>query len=395
MEPTLSGQELFALIQRVFQPKAEERDIAILVDLPDRVVVDLVAWAARRKMALDWARQLHAISPQTGLRVSLCLYRNVRHNNADLPDYAWVHPGDTIASWVLPESADDVPQGESVTSMRDVLRKHSLILAPTQFSATAPLKLAGPELGFRAATMPGFSPEMIPALRLDYVEINRRVHLLKSLLDRATQADFEFVVDGTTSYRLRLDLRFRTAHASGGSFPQRGTAGNLPSGEAYIVPYEGEEQGEASRSEGHLPVELDGDLVVYRIEENRAVGVIDPSNEAARKQAMLLVKEPAYGNLAELGLGVLADFGVQPCGEILLDEKLGLHIAFGRSDHFGGRIGARDFSCADAVIHIDRVYTPNLQPRVSVRSVMLRFEDGSEQPLMRDDRYAVSFSDPG
>ncbi|MBI5532055.1 MAG: hypothetical protein HY898_05020 [Deltaproteobacteria bacterium] len=391
MEPTLSGHEMLALIQRVFQPKSDEHSVAILVDLPDRVAADHPSWAARRAMALDWARQLHAMSAQSGLRVSLCLYRNVRHNNADLPDHGWLHAGDAISSLELPATADDVPSDATVTAMRDVLRKHPLILAPTQFSATAPLKLAGRELGFRAATMPGFSPDMIPALRLDYVEINRRVQLLKDLLDRATGADFEFLVDSATSHKLHLDLRFRTAHASGGLLPQPGTAGNLPSGEAYIVPYEGEKPGEPSRSEGQLPVELDGDLVVYRIEQNRAIGVIDASSDTARREAVLLGKEPAYGNLAELGLGVLADFGVQPCGEILLDEKLGLHIAFGRSDHFGGRIGASDFSCADAVVHIDRVYTPNLQPRVRVRSVVLHLEDGREQALMRDDRYAVSF----
>ena len=55
----------------------------------------------------------------------------------------------------------------------------------------------------------------------------------------------------------------------------------------------------------------------------------------------------------ELGLGVLAAFGVKPIGKVLLDEKLGLHIAFGRSEHFGGRVGPGNFSSPDAVIHID------------------------------------------
>ena len=82
-------------------------------------------------------------------------------------------------------------------------------------------------------------------------------------------------------------------------------------------------------------------------------------------------REPAYANLAELGLGVLGDFGLEPCGEILLDEKLGLHIAFGRSDHFGGTVGPDDFSGPDAVIHLDRVYIQETQPRVNVKEVRL------------------------
>ena len=32
-------------------------------------------------------------------------------------------------------------------------------------------------------------------------------------------------------------------------------------------------------------------------------------------------------------------FSVTPIGVVLLDEKLGLHLAFGRSEHFGGQVG--------------------------------------------------------
>ena len=44
----LSGEELVALVRRVFQPKAYEKNIAILVDLPDAVVADNPDWTARR-----------------------------------------------------------------------------------------------------------------------------------------------------------------------------------------------------------------------------------------------------------------------------------------------------------------------------------------------------------
>ena len=73
-----------------------------------------------------------------------------------------------------------------------------------------------------------------------------------------------------------------------------------------------------------------------------------------------------------------------------MDEKLGLHIAFGRSDHFGGQVGAADFSSPDKVVHIDRVYIPEVQPQVKVLSVDLDLEPGSDppsMPLMREGRY--------
>jgi len=137
-----------------------------------------------------------------------------------------------------------------------------------------------------------------------------------------------------------------------------------------------------------MPVELDGEIVRYGIQENRAVEVLTkgPVSQAEEER---LNAEPAYGNLAELGLGVLDAYGVQPAGEILLDEKLGLHIAFGRSDHFGGATGADDFSSPEAVVHIDRVYTPSMQPRIPQVSCTLVMPDGARVPLIRDSVWVV------
>ena len=128
-------------------------------------------------------------------------------------------------------------------------------------------------------------------------------------------------------------------------------------------------------------------------------GVIGPHYAASKagihglthSYAALLAKEPAYGNLAELGLGVLSAFGINPIGEILLDEKLGLHLAFGRSDHFGGQVGPAQFSGPEAVIHIDRVYVPETQPDVKVRALDLKMADGEVRALIRNGTYAMAF----
>jgi len=167
-------------------------------------------------------------------------------------------------------------------------------------------------------------------------------------------------------------------------------AGNLPSGETYIVPYEGEVAGTPSESAGTMPVQFGDELVYYEIAENRAREVCG-AGPAATREREFLAAEPAYGNLAELGLGVLADYGLQPTGEILLDEKLALHIAFGRSDHFGGQVAAADFSSPEAVVHIDRVYLPATQPRISIVSATIAFPDGRKLPVVADDKYVVEF----
>ncbi len=383
MSDSLTAAELAALVSRVFVPTAGDRLLGIMVDLPDERVPDDAEWQARRAIAAEWVGLLDAQAATVGYRTHLLLYPNVHTNNGDLPDRCWIHGRGPLAQGA--EALD--PAG--ARPMAEVLDTHPMLVAITKFSSTAPLKVAARTHPLRAATMPGFTAAMIPALRLDYTEINRRVDVLKGLLDRASGADLVFRRPGGED-RLHLDLRWRTAHASGGLLPKQGVAGNLPSGEAYVVPYEGERAGDPSRSEGVLPVQFGTEVVRYRVAGNRAVEVLTRGPESER-EAALLAKEPAYANLAELGLGVLAAFGVKPIGALLLDEKLGLHIAFGRSEHFGGQVGPSAFSSPDAVVHIDRVYVPEAQPDVRAASVDLVFADGARLALMRDGAFGPVF----
>ncbi|MBP7126167.1 hypothetical protein KBD49_07360 [Myxococcota bacterium] len=372
----LTRAELEALVQRAFGPSPDEEEVLILVDLPDREVPDTPAWRSLRDLAASWAAALDG----SRFRCRLFGLRNARRNNADLPGVAWpLDPGR------MPGAAEDLDPS-AAASLEDLLASRPLVLAPTRFSATAPLKRMAARIGFRGATLPGFTSAMVPALRLDLEEVHRRVERLAALLDEAAGARLRFLVDGREPASLFLDLRHRQAHRSSGLLRAPGQVGNLPSGEAYIVPYEGE--GEPSRSEGVLPVELDGEVVRYRVTGNRAVAAEGEGPVAAREREVL-AREPAYGNLAELGLGVLSEMGIDPVGEVLLDEKLGLHVAFGRSDHFGGRVGPGDFTAPEAVVHADRVYLPSLQPRVRVPAVDLVRPDGTTLPLMRDGRYVA------
>jgi hypothetical protein len=383
--PGLTETELANLVRSVFPGFPEDRTLAILVDMPRAASKDNPDWRARRATAQEWAKLLKRAAPSVPLDVvDLIAYPDVGSNNADLPADAW-----TIET-ALPADASSLSERGAARPFERIFEETSLFLAPTEFSTTAPLKNAAARHGFRAATMPGFSERMIPALRVDYGEVGRRVALIKDRLDRAEEAEIEFIKDGREILRMIFDLRHRTAHESAGRFPRKGTAGNLPSGEAYIVPYEGGE-GPASRTRGELPVEIGGEVLVYAVEANRALAVrtAATSGPAWKDEADHLRREPAYGNIAELGFGVLGDFGITPVGEILLDEKLGLHVAFGRSDHFGGRTGPSAFSKPEEVIHQDRIYIPATQPRVAAFSVVLRYPGGLEEDLMQDGRYLI------
>jgi aminopeptidase len=378
--PGLSEKDLVDLVRSVFPVDTGDRALGILVDIPRDPARDNPDWKARRAMAEDWRARLEAGAAAVPLEtVLLVAYPDVGSNNADLPAEAMIMKDG------LPNVASGLAGRGEILSFERIFRETQLFLAPTEYSTTAPLKNAAGRHLFRAATMPGFSERMIPALRIDYGEVGRRVGLLKAKLDRAEAAEVEFLVDGGRRYAMVFDLRHRTAHESSGRFPAKGTAGNLPSGEAYIVPYEGEKK-DASLTEGILPVQVDDEIVMFTVEGNRAVSVRGAGG-AREAEAAHLEREPAYGNMAELGFGVLGDFGLLPVGETLLDEKLGLHVAFGRSDHFGGRVGPADFSSAAEVIHLDRIYIPATQPRILVGSVVLRYPDSSLEVLMENGRY--------
>jgi hypothetical protein len=378
----LEGQELVALVRSAFPRFPDDRALAVLVDVPREAARDNPPWAERRRMAVAWRAALAERRAEVPLeRVELFAYPDVGSNNADLPAETVRVEAD------LPETADGLPDAGETVAFEEVYRDAQILLAPTEYSTTAPLKVAAARFGFRAATMPGFASSMIPALRLDYGEVARRVEALKARLDRAETAEVRFATDEGRPLDMRFDLRHRTTHASSGRFPERGTAGNLPSGEAYIVPYEGE-RGTPSRTAGRLPVQIGGEIVVFAVSGNRALEVEGDGPAAAAERGHLR-REPAYGNMAELGFGVLADLGVAPVGEILLDEKLGLHVAFGRSEHFGGIVGPRDFSSPAEVVHLDRIYIPATQPRVTVPSLTLLYPDGSCEDVMRDGTYCI------
>ncbi len=374
----LTRSELVQMIKSVFPKLPQDKALGLLLDIPNAAESDTANWRERRELAWAWRIELEQGRQALGLEaVRLIAYPSVDSNNADLPQHG------VVLDRRPPDVSADL-DGEK-TPFAKIFAAHQLFLAPTQFSTTAPLKVAAKKYGFRAATMPGFSPKMIPALRIDYNIVNERCQQVKKLLDDAKAAKVHFVVNGRDRYQVFFDLRWRQSHASGGRFPEPGTAGNLPSGETYIVPYEGE-KGEPSKTGGTLPVQFGDEIVLFRIANNRAVAVLSAGKES-EKQAAWLAREPAYGNMAELGFGILSDFGLQPIDEILLDEKLAFHIAFGRSDHFGGDTGPDKFSSPSAVVHIDRIYSPMMQSKISIASIDLVDAAGRSKRILKDDAY--------
>jgi hypothetical protein len=375
----LTFDQLSDLLGSVFAPGDTERGLTILMDLPDQRVPDTEAWEDRRRIAGEWFETLQLNRDRLPFsHTVLGVYPNVGSNNNDLPDQV-------VVVRDLPGYAR-LPEGETV-SLDALLASSSVVLALTEMSATAPLKVLARQHAFRGATMPGFLRSMIPVLALDYEKVDARVREFQGRMDRADGIDVSLEADDT-EHDSHFDLRFRSGHASGGLMREPGMVGNLPSGEAYVVPYEGERESEPSRTAGELPVQFGDEIVVYRLENNRAVEVLTTGPRSDRER-QALAEEPAYGNMAEVGIGVLGEWGVEAVGSTLLDEKLGLHIAFGRSDHFGGVTSPASFRNRDRVVHIDRVYVESVQPRVRVRRVVFVYPDGSRETIIEDGAFVV------
>jgi hypothetical protein len=378
MIKNLSFEELLRLFQSVFGLRSIEEELTILVDLPDENIPDTDAWHDRRRIAGEWYGHLLSNSSKTPFRdINLCTYKNVGSNNNDLPPFVKK----------VNEFLGDASLGSGMlVSLDEVLAASSVVISLAELSATAPLKMFAKKFQFRGASMPGFLRSMIPTLALDYEQVHARVLEFKERMERADSVRILLSADGTT-YESVYDLRFRPAHASGGLMRELGTVGNLPSGEAYITPYEGERENEPSKTSGLLPVQFENEIVLYRVENNRAIEVMSEGSYSSNEQAKL-TEEPAYGNIAEVGIGVLGEWGVKAVGSTLLDEKLGLHIAFGRSEHFGGVTSPSSFNNPKNVVHIDRVYVPSVQPMISVEDVTFVYPE-EEEPIMRKGKYVV------
>lgn len=357
--------DVHQLLNDVFAPTADEC-AAVVVDLPHGSLDDDENWHVRRDMAAEWRQALVDL----GLEVlPLISYRATGAHNGDLPAVADL-------------------EGREV-DLLETLSGVNLCVAMTEFSATAPLfRIAKEHPGFRAASMPGVLRRMEEtALAADYREVARKAAILEDLLQQADSATIAF----STGEEVSLDLRFRTAEADNGQC--RAGADhriiNLPSGESFIVPYEGEREGEPSLTRGRIPVAYGAEKVVFEIEEN-LIRRVSGDGEQARRMNAYFAEDPARANLAELGLGCNDRAVVK--GTVLEDEKAGLHWAYGRSEHLGGVTDPDAFRSPENVVHQDIVYATGCP--IGVARLDLVTDRGSATEVMRDNEYLV-FGPPG
>jgi hypothetical protein len=334
----MSRFDLEKFLVDVFDPVAGERAV-VVVDRPRPGVPDHDLWRERRAMAAEWRRGLLALGASRGFET--------------LPLVSFPTPGTSGADFPAEGEAD-----ERKVELREVLDGASLLLAMTEYSMTAALvdvckRRPGAHV-FRAASMPGVQKWMEEtSLSADYAEVARRCRILKDSFVTADHAEVSF----STGHRCRFDLRHRVCEADDGYLHRDKSDDlpviNLPSGETFQVPYEGEIAGDVSRTSGELPVHEDGETFVLRVERNRVVDVAGHGAAAERYRAFFAA-DPARGNVAEIAFG--CNDHAKVTGNVLEDEKAGFHWAYGRSDHLGGTVGLAAFKSPANVVHNDVVY---------------------------------------
>jgi hypothetical protein len=347
----------------VFDPQPGETAL-VLIDTPHGALHDTPAWSNRRAMAERWHAALRQLATRRGFRLlPLTCFPATGAHNAQLPDAGL--------------------EGGRAVRLDELAAETTLVIAMTQFSASAPLigwTQRFPRM--RAASMPLVAPEMEEtALAADYTQVARSCARLRGCLDDAQFARIGFS-NGDT---LTIDLRYREAHVDDGLLHAGKTPPrliNLPGGEAYKAAYEGERPGEASETRGVLPLVWRGDIVRVEIARNRVVDVLG-RGEAANDLRSFLSLDAARRNVAELGLG--CNPLARVWGNELEDEKAGPHIALGRSEHIGGVTGPDEFDNPRHVWHQDFIYAKGSP--IHVAEMTLTGARGETDLLVLNGRY--------
>jgi aminopeptidase len=130
---------------------------------------------------------------------------------------------------------------EPPPELAELMAKMDVVLCPTSKSLThTDARRSASTAGARVGTLPGVTEDiMVRCMNADYHRIAERTHRLCAMMEQTAVIR----VQAPAGTDIRLPIAGRTAHASSGLFRERGQWGNLPTGEAYLAPLEGQSSG--------------------------------------------------------------------------------------------------------------------------------------------------------
>jgi leucyl aminopeptidase (aminopeptidase T) len=344
LERTMDLIERKQLFSDIFATKSGEK-VLILFDIPHSNIKDTNTWKKRREMVKEWYQTFKIMGDEVGFSVDIIKFKATGIHNLPIPQ-----------------------------EISDKASKYNLVLAMTEYSATTSLikLITTKDTITRCASMPSIEKKMEEtALKTDYTMVQKYAIALEKILNNAIAAEISF----STGDNLYIDLRNRVAKSDKGVCRKTGQSINVPSGEACIVPYEATQDeikkyGE-SKTEGILPVRYQRELVKFNIKNNKIIEIIG-NGEESYKMRNFFEENDTRRNIAELGIGCNPNAVVT--GNILEDEKAGLHVAYGKSTHLGGKI--------ESDMHMDVCYAKGCP--VEGRLVTLINTDGTKTELIQN-----------
>jgi leucyl aminopeptidase (aminopeptidase T) len=263
-----------------------------------------------------------------------------------LRDRASAAGGDAVLAVMDPRPTDG---SEPPRTIAQALLGCDVFIAPTSRSLShTRARKAASDAGARGATLPGVTEDMLARMMaVDFELMAARSRAVAAVLDAGTEAKIS-CPRGTD---LTLDLSGRAGLADDGELRSAGAFGNLPCGEGFIAPLNGDGRLVATSL---APLGISDEPAVLTVADGR---IVDAERGLGPEYLALLRAHGELGtNLAELGVGT--NECATLTGNVLEDEKLlgTIHVAFGASAGIGGTVSVPihlDVVVLDASLSVD------------------------------------------
>ena len=249
------------------------------------------------------------------------------------------------------------PDVETAVTMRNA----DVLLCLTSYSLShTDARQEATRNGVRVASMPGFTHAMLAPggpMAVDYNQVAADCRRFANLL---TAAD-EVIVRSPHGTDLRFRVNGRSGQVDDGLYGESAERwGNLPAGEAFIIPVEGSGEGTLVAPAGWYP-DLKEDMV-FTFAKGVVVSLTGGGDVGNYFRQMLALdsndpQHQARRNLAELGIGTNSN-ARQPDNVLEAEKILGtVHVAIGDNIHMGGRVESdlhEDFVQPNIELVLDR-----------------------------------------
>jgi leucyl aminopeptidase (aminopeptidase T) len=196
------------------------------------------------------------------------------------------------------------------------------------------------QAGARLASMPTFEPQMFypgGPMAADYQQVAKDTRVIAELLTTAQKA----VVRSREGTELSFSLAGRPGQVDDGIYTTQGAWGNLPAGEAYIVPVEGTAKGRVVVPKGGS-VDITEEMT-FIFEGGWLREILGGGRGGDRLRQLMQFDSDAEEhrlrrNLAELGVGTNPN-AKSPINLLEAEKIRGtVHVAVGDNAHMGGQI---------------------------------------------------------